>query len=162
MSRARTSLHLDPQAFARGAITASKRHLVSSVLLTVAVGVAAALLHYATAMIAAGMIGFFLVVYNVLRIRAASRALGSAELGVKFVERQRRSHLVRGTAYLFLSPVLVLVTAIGLALEKPGPPAIEWLLFGAIWALLAYYWVWWLRALRRVRLWSTADDRGAS
>ena len=147
---------VDPEAFARETIAASKRHLLTSVVLTVVGGSALALTGYLPGAFTMAGIGSFLVLYNVFRIRAASRALSSTDLGTTFVRGQRRSHLVRGTVYLVGSPVLVFITAFGLASKDPGAPAFEWLLFGAICAFLAYGWVWWLRTLRRVRLWSTS------
>lgn len=67
---------LDPNAIARGAIAASKRHLAQSAMLaTVVAGLGAAMGALAIHLVGIGLIGAGLVAYSLLRIPAASRAL---------------------------------------------------------------------------------------
>lgn len=149
---------LDPTAFARGTIAGSKRHLAQSAMLAAVVAALGALIGApAIHLVGIGVIGAALVAYNLLRIRNAKRALQSAEGGRAFVRDQRQSHLVRGKLYLVASPLLVVAVAIGLAREQPSVPVGAWLAFVACAAFIAYGWVWWARALRRVRHWRAAE-----
>ena len=99
---------VDPRAFARGTIRGSKRHLLISVAMTVAfAGAGLACGASALTLLALAVMCGGLVTYNLVRIRAARRALGSPQLAHDFVLAQKRSHLVRGTLYLIASPVLL-------------------------------------------------------
>lgn len=149
---------LDLQRFARSVISASKRHLLISVLGTLALEAA----NYATGasiltMAILATIGTSLVLYNLLRIRRAARALESTTDAGEFVVAQRRSHRVRGKVYLVASPIVLVATGLGLVLERPRPPLGAWVAFLLVAAVLAYGWIWWRRALRQVEGWRTPE-----
>lgn len=149
-----TGTPLDRVVFARGVIAASGRHVVVAGLLVSGLATVAALSGASAPVILVPLgLGASLVLYNLLRIRAAKRSLQSPEAGAELMRQQRRSHLVRGTFYLVASPILLLGVALGLASERPAPPLAAWLLFAAIATVLGVGCLWWLRALRRVRAW---------
>ncbi|HEX4352447.1 MAG TPA: hypothetical protein VHZ95_06025 [Polyangiales bacterium] len=120
---------------------------------------ASALLH-ATAGHYAALAAFLcmIVVYNLLRIRAARSVFASREAATRFIARQRRSHLVRGTAYLIISPALVIFVSVGLLRESPPAPLRAWIVFAGSTLFLAYGWLWWARALRRVKRWRDTES----
>ena len=145
---------LDPAVLARGVIAGSKRHVAGSMGLAITLATVTMLLGASRV-----YLGIFagaavcMVLYNIVRIRAATRALDTPERGPAFVHAQQRSHQVRGTIYLVTSPVLVAATAIGLVSESPPPPPAAWMVFAGMALFIGYGWYWWLRALRRVRRW---------
>jgi Flp pilus assembly protein TadB len=146
---------LEPTAFAARVIAGSKRHLALCVLLTCAIAVMGVALGAPWKWLAAlGVIGASQVLYNVLRIRGARRALRSAQAGGDFIGAQKRSHLLRGKVLLVVSPLLLLGVGVGLAREQPSPSV--WIVFAVIGAFLGYGWLWWFRALRRVKSWRAA------
>ena len=154
VSQNKTVSPVDPSSFARGTIRGSRRHLLLSVVWFTAVAGAvlasgaSVLTVVVLAAICAGLIA-----YNLVRIRAATRALGSPQLAHDFVLAQKRSHLVRGRIYLIASPILLAGTGAGLAHEQPTPPPYAWAVFAFTGAVLVYGWIWWVRTLRRVKLW---------
>lgn len=146
------------RGFAEGAVRGSRRHMVMSLLVCGAVEAFEISVH-ASAGVHAGVIGIlvFLVVYNVLRIRLARRALaaGTADALRAFVHGQKRSHLVRGRIFLIACPVVV---AAGWAstlyeLRSTDRPAIYVVAMLATTAFLAWGWLFWWRGLRRVAQW---------
>ena len=82
-------------------------------------------------------------------VRGAKRALREPSRLRAFSDGQRRSHLVRGRAFLALSPLIVLVTWVGLLRER-HVPLDGWLVITVVTALLARAWLGWWRGLRKI------------
>ena len=139
--------------FAHGVVRGSRRHLLTSVLLCgglVAWGVHLGSDPASRVLMCA--IGAALLLYNLLRIRSARRALASTELAQRFVLAQRRSHLLRGTTFLVLTPMLLVFVWINVLMlgDASGELIVT---LAVISAGLAGAMIWWSRALRRVRRW---------
>ncbi len=146
---------IDPKRFALGTAAGSWRHLGLSVVLyafvlawEISMGASGGVL------IGVAGIGVFLVGYNVVRIRAANHALRSDEAARAFVLRQRRSHLLRGTATLVIVPVALVAVWITGIQAHAAATSLFWVGVVFVTVLLTWGWARWFRALPRIRSWS--------
>jgi hypothetical protein len=93
----------------------------------------------------------FLFAYNFFRIRSARRALAAPGRLPEFARAQRKSHLVRGRIYLVAAPIIVVVTWLLLARDLPSVPPSHVIVAAAGTVFLGFYWLVWLRTIRRIR-----------
>jgi hypothetical protein len=93
--------------------------------------------------------GLFLVVYNVVRIAKARRALLVPSRLDEFAGGQLQSHRVRGRIYLVLAPVVIAVTWFEMLSSTPQPTDL-WLVDIGATLFLLVAWVWWFRTVRHM------------
>jgi hypothetical protein len=137
--------------FARTTLRRSRTHLATTVLLYGGIAIWFASVHasagYFAFLVAAGL---FIALYNLRRMRSARLALANPERLSSFAADQRRSHRLRGTIYLAVTPPLLGATWYG-AVTTSGMTTSSWVMLTGATLFLAWGGVFWARALLTLR-----------